>query len=179
MDKTQGDLNFAAELRDFARTRNWRVVVYGGYGLDLYLGRITRHHRDLDLVIYGQGDRATARKVLSTYIYRYAKSAIITIKQAEYQLEIDVKFPRFAGTFYYVQTKLDPFSDLRGVVKANGELVINSENRFPPPVIGKIGELEIEVQDQHAHLTDMLYKKGTNMAPTKYDQDIENLKKIV
>jgi len=176
MDKTRDDLQFARKIRDFGLGENWRVVVYGGYGLDLALGRITRHHSDLDLVIYGQADRTTARKLLTNFIYRQAKGAVITIKREEFNLEFKVKFTRFSGDFYYTQTKRSPFADLLQVIKANGEIITNMPSRFPDPVMSKPGDLEIEVQDQKAHLADILYKKGSNLAPSKHDQDIENLK---
>jgi hypothetical protein len=175
--KVENDLTFLRVFRDFARKENWRLVVSGGYGLDLFLGQITRNHRDIDVVIYGQRDRGNARKMLSKFIYSCSKNATVTIENSEYFLELAVKYPGFAGNLYYVQTKEDPFTDLHQVIKSNGESIRNSEARFPSPVLGKLDTLEIEVQEQRAHLADILYKKGSNLEPSKYDQDIENIKR--
>jgi len=63
------------------------------------------------------------------------------------------------------------------VYKLNGTIVINSPIDFPPPQSGELGGIVIEVQDQNAHLHDILRKRSTDKSLPKHDQDIINIKK--
>jgi hypothetical protein len=51
-EKVKSDLSFLKKLLNYSKEKGFRVVVSGGYGLDGILGKITRPHNDLDLLIY-------------------------------------------------------------------------------------------------------------------------------
>jgi hypothetical protein len=45
--------------------------------------------------------------------------------------------------------------------------------------MGKLGTLDIEVQDQAAHLADIFRKRGSDGSMFKHDQDIANIQTIL
>lgn len=173
--KIKSDLNFLGKFMEFAKTQNWRVVVSGGYGLDGYLRVMTRRHGDLDLIIYGLTNRKDAEDLITSYLQTHFQSVEVTTKSELFSLDIDVHHPGFVGNFYYVQTVADPFVDVSQVRKADGTLVNNSPTDFPPPVNGKLLDLEVEVQDQRAHLSDILHRRSYDVAQSKHDQDLANI----
>lgn len=155
---------------DFCKDHKWRMVVYGGYGLDGFIGRITRDHGDIDLVIYGQSNRVVSSDTITSFIKtKYPKATIIK-KSHPFQFEIDVHESGFGLNLYYVQTNDDPFVNIHTVVKADGEIVTNDPSIFPPPEKGRLDQLEVEVQNQKSHLKDILAKGGANEA--KYISDL-------
>jgi hypothetical protein len=176
--KTESDLLFLKKLIEFAKENNWRVVVSGGYGMDFFLNKITRSHNDLDVIVYGKENRVSVIKKLDRFIIGYFPKAKFLTKQETFYIEFDVKNPNFGANIYFVETEEDPFSNLNKVSKLDGEIVINTEDNFPKPVKGKLGDLEVEVQDQNAHLADILVKHGDDKSPSKYDQDIINLRQV-
>lgn len=178
-EKVSRDLNFLAQCIKFTQQRKWRLVVYGGYGLDGYLKTITRSHGDLDIVIYGQSNRKVAENLLKSYLESQLRNVQIIVKQEPFFLELDVRGTNFAGNLYYVETAQDPQQDLTQVRKVDGEIVINSTKDFPTPVEGKLQNLEVEVQDQSAHLADILRRRETDYVAGKHDQDIENIKTVI
>ncbi len=173
--KIQSDMEFLKKFIDFARAQNWRVVVSGGYGLDGHLGLITRSHADLDVIIYGQDNRHAAESNLKIYLTSQIREVQITVKQEPFYLELDLHADNFVGNLYYVQTVLDPNVDLSQVKKSDGSFVTNSPDDFPPPIKGKLGDLTVEVQDQNAHLADILRRRGYDKSLSKHDQDITNI----
>lgn len=176
--KVDSDIKFIAAFIEFAKKLNWRVVVYGGYGLDGYLQAITRNHGDIDLVMYGIMPRSEALPKIVDYLNETLDVVEIKSKDEDFFIDIKVKSRGVQGNFYYVQTGQDPFVNLNIVVKVDGSTVINSSKNFPPPAHGKLWELEVEVHDQSAHLSDILRKRQESDSLSKHDQDLENLKSI-
>jgi hypothetical protein len=173
--KIDSDINFLKSFHLFTKQNNWRVVVSGGYGLDGYLRTITRTHGDLDLIIYGQDNRKNAEQKIREQLETQLKGANISTDSVEFFIEIDVHASKCVGNFYYVETVNNPMTDLSQVKKMDGQVVTNSPSDFPPPVLGKLRDLEIEVQDQGAHLKDILRRRGYDTALGKHDQDIKNI----
>lgn len=178
VDKLTSDLNFIRSLSTLCNQENWRLVLYGGYGLDFVLGKTTRPHRDIDAVIFGKDNRADAMEKLSLFLTGKLEQVKLITKNQDFLVDIDIVALNFAANLYYVQTVNDPELDLHTVLKQNGEEIINSEERFPNPVKGKLNGLIIDVQDQNAHLADILIKRGKNSDSSKYDQDISYLRQI-
>lgn len=173
--KLKNHLKFIEAFRVWCQAEGWRLVVYGGYGLDGYLQTITRNHGDIDLVIYGIMSRPESLTKIVDYLNKALNVVEIKSKDEEFLIDIKVKCPIFSGNFYYVQTAEDPYVNLYKVVKLDGTIITNSPIDFPGPVVGKLGDLEFEVQDQSAHLADILRKRKTDAVLTKHDQDIENI----
>lgn len=175
--KSLADIKFIQEFRNLCLQQNWRLVVYGGYGVDIFVGRITRKHNDIDLVIYGQNSRSQAQNSITDMLNVLIIDPVITIKQNQFQLEVDVVSPKVGLNLYYVQTAMDPFKDLNQVVQSNGEIFINDPGIFPPPQKGSIDGISFEVQDQKAHIEDILKKNGSNQS--KYIHDISLLSPLL
>jgi len=173
--KIISDLDFLTVFTKFAKSNNWRIVVSGGYGLDGYLGVITRSHGDLDLIIYGQNSRTTALNKLTTYLSSTIVDATVIAKQEPFYLELDINAHNFGGNFYYVETVDDPFINIQTIIKDDGTMITNSLEDFPPPSPGKLDNLLVEVQDQGAHLGDILQRRENDTALSKHDQDIVNI----
>lgn len=173
--KVDSHLKFIESFIDFSKQKGWRVVVYGGYGLDGYLQTITRNHGDIDLVIYGQSPRSEALTNISKYLNQMLVGVEVNAKDQDFLIDMKVKSKTIQGNFYYVQTAADPFSNLNIVIKLDGSAVTNSPKDFPSPVPGKLGELAVEVQDQIAHLADIYRKRSESDILTKHDQDIDNI----
>lgn len=173
--KLQTHLKFVDSFGKWCMDQNWRLVLYGGYGLDGYLKTITRNHGDIDLVIYGRSPRAQALAKIVSYLNDIVEEVEIKPKGEEFFIDIKVKSKTISGDFYYVQTAEDPFINLNRVVKVDGIVVTNSPTQFPPPIKGELGNLLVEVQDQSAHLADIFRKRGSDVSLSKHDQDIVNL----
>lgn len=171
--KTNNDLEFVRSLLDWCRDRHWRMVLYGGYGLDAYFGKMSRSHGDIDVVVYGQASRREATRQLKSRIRSLRPN--VTIRQSEnlFQQELDAKGPGFYLNLYYVQTASNPFISLQLVVKSDGETVTNDSIAFPPPEKGELEGMTLEVQNQHAHLQDILQKGGRDNP--KYVNDLKLL----
>lgn len=177
--KIKSDISFIKKIILFAKQLKWRIVISGGYGLDGYLRTITRSHGDLDIILYGQEKRVQAGEEIRTFIETHIKDSVITINSEDYYLEIDVHGHNFVGNIYYVQTVKNPYKDLNQVYKMDGTLVINSSEDFPPPQSGDLCGLVVEVQDQKAHLEDILRKRKSERSLPKHDQDIQNIKSLI
>lgn len=147
--------------------------MYGGYGLDGYIRKITRKHGDIDLVIYGTDSHASAAKPISNFIKSLYPNAIIKQTENPFQVEIFANTTGFGLNLYYVQTKDDPFINIHTVIKSDGEIVTNDPSIFPSPQQGSLEGLELEVQDQNSHLKDILTKGGEN--ESKYIDDLKLL----
>lgn len=153
-------------------------MVYGGYGLDILLGSITRTHNDVDLVIYGQDSREDVRPKITTFLTNLIQEATLEVAENDFMLEIDFKSPGLGANIYYVQIDGDPFTSLNVVVKKNGESITNSIKRFPGPVDGVLNDIHIDVQNPHSHLADILYKQRSLVNRPSHEQDIANLRQI-
>lgn len=172
------DLGSIKALKEFAKNNNWRPVVSGGYSLDLFLNMTTRTHNDVDMVIYAQESRDEAIKKLNAFIQNVFKNAELILKHDTFFMEVDVNAPGYGANLYFVETADNPFTDQIKVKKIDGEIITNTDTQLPKPGRGKIGDLEIEIQDQNAHLADILAKHANDTSPSKYDQDIANLRHI-
>jgi hypothetical protein len=173
--KADSDFVFLKSLIGVAKINSWRVVVSGGYGMDFFLGKITRSHNDLDMIIYGKENKPDAVRKLNGFILDYFPKAKILTKPQEFYTEVDINDSDFSANIYFVETVNDPQLDLNKIRKLDGEVVVNTEDKFPKPVPGRIGDFEIEVQDQSAHLADILKRRGHESVPNKRDPDIEIL----
>lgn len=176
--KTSRDMTSIKNLKDFAKTLNWRIVIAGGYSLDLYLSLTTRTHRDVDAIIYGFENREEAIKKLNAYIVTSITGADTSAKHENFYMELDVNAPGYGANFYFVETAEDPYVNHYRVKRFDGQIVENTEDKFPKPRLGKMGKFEVEIQDQNAHLADILVKLDKSKPDPLYDQDIENLKHI-
>ncbi|MFZ2199774.1 MAG: hypothetical protein WAV40_03220 [Microgenomates group bacterium] len=176
LNKTQSDLQFIERFQSFCISNNFRLVVYGGYGLDGYFRKITRDHGDIDLVIYGSNTHDSATKSISGFIKSLYPNA--TIKQIKnlFQEEIFANDSGFGLNLYYVQTRDNPFINIHAVIKTDGEIVTNDPLIFPPPKPGSLEGVELEVQDQGSHLKDILAKGGAS--ETKYITDLQLLSSL-
>lgn len=177
--KTVQDIAFIGSFDQWCHSQGWRLVVYGGYGLDAYLQKITRNHGDIDLVIYGSESRSQSLPKIVEYLRVLIKDVEIKRLDQEFMIDIKVKSISISGNFYYVQTVDDPYENLSTLIKLDGTQVTNSLSDFPPPVMGKLGKLEVEVQDQSAHLADILRKRGDGASLSKHDQDIANIQTLL
>lgn len=176
--KTASDLTYLKKLKEFAKNNNWRMVISGGYGLDLFLSLTTRTHSDVDVIIYGQENHDEAIKKLNGFVLDSIKNAETDAKYNSSFMELDVNAPGFGANYYFVETADNPFTNQNKVKKPNGEIVESSEEQSPKPRLGKMGDFEIEIQDQNVHLADILFKLNVDNSSSKYDQDIENLRHI-
>ena len=170
-NRTDRDLKLIKDFSVFARELGWRIVVYGGYGLDFSIGKITRDHGDIDLVFYGQNDRDSASKIISNFLSKNLDAPTIDVEENDFQLVIDVHAKSLVLNLYYAQTQLDPYEDLKAIVKKSGEIVVNDPLMFPPPQKGSLNGFEVEVQDQSAHKEDIL-SKGSFLSD-KHKKDLE------
>jgi hypothetical protein len=173
-NKTDLDLKLIKDFSVFARELGWRMVVYGGYGLDFAVGKITRDHGDIDLVFYGQNDRYIAEQKITSYLTQKLESPTFKIEENDFQLVIDVHANKYVLNLYYVQTQLSPYVDLHHVIKKYGEIVVNDPVMFPPPQKGSLAGINVEVQDQLAHKKDILSKGDTLSEKRKKDIDLIN-----
>ncbi|MEI8232638.1 MAG: hypothetical protein WCG44_02745 [bacterium] len=176
--KIKRDLDFIESLQSFCASLNWRIVVFGGYGLDILLGQITRTHNDVDIVIYGHSSRDEASTNIQKFLYKLISGCVLKISENDFMIDIDLSSPGLGANIYYVQTGENPFANLNKVVKKSGEMVINSQKRFPPPITGKLDKLEIDVQNPNSHLADIIFKQRTLTHKPTHDQDIANLRQI-
>ncbi len=171
--KLHNDLSFIAKFQEFCKAKDYRMVVYGGYGLDGFYQKITREHGDSDLVIYGQTDRVNASLSITSFITTLLPQSTIKQINSPFQSEFKVKDSGFSLDLYYVQTQDHPLLNIHTVVKENGEIVANDPKVFPPPEKGNLGKLEIEVQNQGSHFKDILAKGGAT--EPKYERDLKLL----
>lgn len=177
LNKTQSDLQFIERFQSFCISNNFRLVVYGGYGLDAYFRRVSRPHGDIDLVVYGQNSRTKAAKLIRNFIKTIYPNASIKQSENPFQIVIDANYIGFGLDLYYIQTKEDPYLSIHTVIKTNGEVVTNDPSIFPPPMKGSLEGLELEVQDQSSHLKDILAKGGAD--ETKYIGDLQLLSTLL
>lgn len=174
--KTENDLNFIKKFKIFCESNKCRIVVSGGYGLDILLGKITRSHNDVDILIYGQINREKAQEFVNNFLIINFDNPTISSKDETYYLDIDVNVKGFGANIYYIQTVEDPFETTSKVIKNNGEQITNDPNKFLNPIIGTLSDLQIEVQNPNFHLADILSKQQTQVKRIEHDQDIYNLK---
>lgn len=167
--KIKRDMSALKRLISLAKKHGWMCVVSGGYGLDFAMGRITRSHGDLDVIVYGQNDRSEAEKTLTEHFG--VQNTLVT--DEEFYRVFDVNCSGFGADIYYVQTLNEPAVDIHKVIKANGSVVTNGDADFPPPVKGELSGIRVLVQDQDAHRRDILAKGGA--ANPKYKNDLENI----
>lgn len=172
------DLTILRAFKDFAIKNGWRPVVSGGYGLDLYLNLTTRTHGDIDLIIYGKFNKQEASVKIIEFIKGLFSDAQTVLKPEEFYLVCDAKADGFGANIYIVETSEDPNVNIKKIVKSDGQIIENSIEEFPKPLLGHMGKFEIEIQDQNAHLADILTRSGQNTVEPKYTQDIANLKHI-
>lgn len=172
------DITVLRALKDFATKNGFRPVVSGGYGLDLFLNITTRSHGDIDVIVYSTANGNDAASKLSEFFKGLFPDVRIETDQEEFYIVMDVNAEGFGADIYCVQTVQDPHIDLNKIIKSNGQLTENNYNKFPKPLLGRMGKFEIEVQDQNAHLADILLKLDKQSPAPKYEQDIENLKHI-
>ena len=177
-DKTKKDLDFIKSMWEFCQIQNWRIVVYGGYGIDILLGQITRTHNDVDVVIYGQSSRELASTSIQEFLTQLIKECTLKISENDFMVDIDLNSPGLGANIYYVKTVGDPHANLSTIIKRSGEKITNSQKRFPPPISGKLNELEIDVQNPHSHLADILFKQRILVHKPSHSQDIANLRLI-
>jgi hypothetical protein len=177
-DKVKRDLALIESLQQLCKTNNWRIVVYGGYGLDILLGQITRSHNDVDIVIYGQNNRELASHKIQEFLTKLITGCNLKISENDFMIDIDLNSPGLGANIYYVQVFANPFTNLNNVIKRNGETIINTEKQFPPPMKGRLDNLEIDVQNPNSHLADILFKQRTLIHKSTHDQDISNLRQI-
>jgi|GEM_PF-2631537 len=173
--KATRDLGFIKSLQQLANQNQWRIVVSGGYGLDILLGKITRNHNDVDIILYGNSVRDDSRKQINDELGKLLSNPQITTKDEDFYLDIDAKSPGFGANIYFVQTVNDPHIDIHRVMKLDGVVVTNTEDRFPSPVVGRLDDLVIEVQNPHTHLADILFKRKKLENRLTHNQDIKNL----
>ncbi len=176
--KVIADLSSLKNLGEFARNNNWRFIVSGGYSLDMFLHLTTRTHNDVDIIIYGQENSINAVKKISSFVLSKFSDAVFMAKQESLFTVIGVSSREFGANIYFIETIEDPYKNHHKIKKPDGEVVIYTEHDIPKPSRGKIGDCEFEIEDQNAHLADILRKYKSSVLPGKYNQDVENLKHI-
>lgn len=177
-EKVKRDLSFIKSLQGLAQQNQWRIVVSGGYGLDILLGKITRSHNDVDVILYGNVNRRSAIEVILAKLAQLIDTPNISTKEEAFFTDIDVNSSGLGANIYFVETVEDPNVDIHRVRKVDGEVVANSEERFPSPVIGKLDGLEIEAQNPNTHLADIIFKRRKQENRAIHDQDLDNLRLI-
>lgn len=175
-NKLDQDLAYINAIQYFCSTNNWLTVVYGGYGMDFYFGKISRDHGDIDIVVYGLTPRNEAITLLVEFLKKMQPGAILVQSYNEFQIEIDLKKCANPINLYYVQTAEPPQITLQKVVKADGSIATNNPADFPPPKKVNFYNHEYLVQDQLSHLREITAKGGqTN---PKYVSDIALLSQV-
>lgn len=172
------DLGFIKSFQQLASQNNWRIVVSGGYGLDILLGVITRNHGDIDLILYGNNPRDKASDTIINHLKQIIDLPKVSTQQEIFYCNINLKSTRLSANIYYVQTVNDPHINIHSVIKLDREVVVNNNDRFPSPVIGRINDLEIEVENPNTHLADILFKRRSQKNRLTHDQDIKNLENV-
>lgn len=173
-DKIKTDLEGIGSLQKLAKHHNWRIVVAGGFALDILLGQITRNHGDVDVILYGTADRKQARAILLEHLVP-DKNLPLKVQEDTFFTTYELQTGATNFNIYYVQTVDDPKVSIQSVKKVDGTVVTNSVDDFPPPVLGKLNNLEIEVQHPRARLNDILAKRKRSGNRPEHDQDIKNL----
>lgn len=175
--KISDDLSSIKRWKEFTMDRKWRIVVCGGYGLDFFLNITTRTHDDINLIIYGRDPKNSALYTIKEFADKMFSGIKIDSSVGIFYSEITLKIPGYAANIYYVETNEDPFANHLTTRTIEGKQT-GQHPLFNKPLHGRIGDLEIEIQDQNLHLANILKNcKDANMPP-KYNQDIENLKHI-
>lgn len=176
--KISSDLDFLNYFIKFCHQHQFRVVVIGGYGLDGVIGKITRPHTDIDLVIYAQGTRDDNKLLITNFISQHIKSSTINVEPNPFFADIYLNSPGLGANVYIVETVHPPQQDILTIRKSNGDTITNNQDNFPPPVKAQLCHQEFEAQDPNCHLADIMSKRQKDTSLPKHDQDIGNLKLI-
>lgn len=176
--KIKRDLAVIERIQIAAKKSNFRVVITGGYAVDGQLGRLTRPHNDIDVLLYGvRDDRQDVivpllQKILGGDIRVQDKG------REEYYHTFRVEQGMFKADVYYLQVTINPFSAQKIVIKKDSSLHTPLQHK------SKIVTLEgvsFEAEDPKVELEDKLFKRNVRHDPVypKHDQDIYNLRQLL
>jgi len=180
--KIKNDLRFIELISAYAKQADLRVIISGGYATDGNLGEVTRPHEDIDVQIYGNGDRAKSTvedlvEKIAGEDESFSGLRIDDKGRQEYYHWIFTEKKGFGADIYYIQVADDPFADKKRVVRKDGTLT--EAHEFDTGFVELEG-VSYEAEKPEAILTDMLYKREVrgDELKEKHEQDITNLKRI-
>ena len=177
LSKIQRDINFLRCLKEFSHRNHLRLVLSGGYGLDISLGTITRPHNDVDAIVYGQLPRVKALGLITQFVQGLFPSSTVATHDNKFMVCLNINSPGFGANLYFVETANDPHKDINTIVLKNGKKHRNNRQIFLLPVMGNLLGDKFEAQNPNFHLANILFKHQSDKQ-AKHEQDIINLQKI-
>lgn len=177
LEKTEKDLDFIKSTTEICKDNNARLIVSGGYSIDGNLGKITRPHRDLDILIFGQDDRPVE---FVDSLFGQLNASTLELEDKGRKTFYHWFFAEGGGQgidIYYIQVKGDPFAKEKVVIKSDGsETEIQQYNTRKV----SLGGIDFEAQDPEDSLSDILMKRERGERQRlEHDQDIMNLKQLL
>lgn len=180
--KIKRDLSFINLISGLARGNGLRLIVSGGYAADGNLGRITRPHRDVDIQIYGQEEKAEKliNQLIEEIKEREPDLSALEVKdkeRKEFYHSFFVEGNGLGADVYYIQVVGNPFDDRKVVVKKNGN---HTKEQDFDTVQVKLGGVSFEATSPTEELVDIFYKREIrgDEPKSEHEQDIANLKLI-
>lgn len=177
-EKLTKQLEFITSTIDLAKKLGFRLVLSGGFGIDFFLGQVTRDHNDVDLILYGDKSREYADLDITHWANNLLNRPTVKIKSEKFYEDINIKSQGLVINLYYVQTVFNPYKDLKHIITLDGSKVKNSLERFPLPSPGLLNGITVEVDDPNQHLADILYKRQKLENRKSHDRDIQNLRLV-
>jgi hypothetical protein len=182
-DKIGKDLQLISLVANVGKDLGCRAIIAGGYAVDAALGQITRPHNDIDIQLYSQDNDGL--EFVKTLLGAVAKNdpqfvnfSIDDKVHKEYYRNLYIKIGGTIADVYYIQTKNNPFDDLKIIVKKDGSF---SEPHHFETKKFTLNGVEFEGQDPLTEIVDKIYKRDYRDDPKleRHEQDIDNLKAIV
>ena len=176
--KTTKDLGLISRLVAAGQDVGMRIIVFGGYGVDGFLGQITRPHHDVDVQIYGieEDGSAVIQKLLVAA--KFVSYEVEDKGKEDYYHNLVYTHEETVLDIYYLHTQSSPLGSEKYILKLDGTM---EKQVFDTPILGKIGVHTFEVQNPKVELEDKVHKRnvrGDQMRP-EHDQDIENLQNYI
>lgn len=181
--KIKNDLKLISLFTKFGKELDCRVLFHGGYAVDGALGQITRSHNDIDVQIYSKN--ADGENITKQILHKIAEEdnqfldySFEEKKQTPYSRNFYVKFKDGIADIYFIQTKNDPFSKDKIIIKQDGS---HTEVQQFETFIASLQGINFEAQIPSIEAADKIFKREHRGDPklAKHEQDINNLKKIV
>lgn len=174
-------LKFIETMSDLTNKSGLRLVVFSGYAVDANLGEITRPHRDVDILIYGEKDEQTTqmvRKLLSKakVILKLPGAKLIDKGRQEYYYQYVVNGDGLGADVYCMQTTSNPFAKHRFVIKNDGSLTEKQEYKTKEVKLEGVSFESLSADEELANRIEFRSKGKTKIG---LDQDIKNLTKLL
>ncbi|MDP3994750.1 MAG: hypothetical protein Q8P91_02885, partial [bacterium] len=150
--------------------------------VDGALGKITRFHSDIDILIYG--NEKEGRVVLDKLLEEVNKqdSSFVNFEitdkdRQEFYHHFFIQRKGLGAEFYYIEVVGDPFANKKIVAKSDGSFT--AEHKFETVKV-TLNQVDFEAQSPIVELADRIYKRDIRGDEKRvcHEQDIANLKLI-